>query len=93
MSEVQRFKAALPSGNWPDNPEDLVRCKEGAFVLFTDYERLRQERDKWEALHEEKGRLLAQALEQRAEHLLKGVRLQETVGQLRAELAELGGGG
>lgn len=33
---MQRFKAALPTGNYPGNPEDLVRDDNGAFVLYED---------------------------------------------------------
>ena len=35
--KLQRFKAALTSGNWRDNPENLVRDEYGEFVKFNDY--------------------------------------------------------
>jgi len=37
---MQRFRAALPTGNYPGNPEDLIRDKNGAFVLYEDVKSL-----------------------------------------------------
>jgi len=35
---MQRFKAALPCGAFnPENPEDLVRDKQGEFVFYKDH--------------------------------------------------------
>lgn len=31
---MQRFKASLVTGNWPDNPESLVRDNNGDYVLY-----------------------------------------------------------
>lgn len=36
---MQRFNAALTTGYWPDNPEDLVRDNDGEFVLYKDASR------------------------------------------------------
>lgn len=33
---MQRFKAALTTGNWPNNPEPLVRDDAGEYVLYVD---------------------------------------------------------
>lgn len=33
---MQRFKAALPTGNYPGNPENLIRDSHGDFVLHED---------------------------------------------------------
>lgn len=33
---MQRFKAALVTGNWRNNPEPLVRDDNGDFVLYDD---------------------------------------------------------
>jgi hypothetical protein len=33
---IQRFKAALTTGNWPDNPEPLIRDALGDYVKISD---------------------------------------------------------
>ncbi len=33
---MKRFKAVLTSGNWPNNPEPLVRDRLGDYVKYTD---------------------------------------------------------
>ncbi len=33
---MQRFKASLVTGSWPENPEPLVRDDGGDFVLLQD---------------------------------------------------------
>lgn len=33
--KIQRFKSALTTGYWPDNPEDLVRDEHGDYVLYS----------------------------------------------------------
>ncbi len=33
---MQRFRAALVTGNYPDNPEDLLRDSKGQYVLYVD---------------------------------------------------------
>ncbi len=33
---MQRFKPALVTGYWPNNPEPLVRDDKGEFVLYVD---------------------------------------------------------
>ena len=35
--KIQRFKPALTTGNWPDNPEELVRDDSGKYMLYSDY--------------------------------------------------------
>lgn len=42
---MQRFKATLTTGNYPGNPEALIRDKEGDFVLHKDVQNLIQELD------------------------------------------------
>jgi hypothetical protein len=37
---MKRFKAALTTGNYPDNPEPLVRDVNGDFVKYEDALRL-----------------------------------------------------
>lgn len=32
---MQRFKASLTTGNWPENPEPLVRDENGDYVLHS----------------------------------------------------------
>jgi len=32
---MQRFKASLVTGLWPDNPESLVRDDKGDYVLYS----------------------------------------------------------
>jgi hypothetical protein len=39
---VMRFKAALPTGNYMENPESLVRDVNGPFVKYSDYEEVRK---------------------------------------------------
>ena len=36
MKEIQRFKASLITGNWPNNPEPLVRDDNGDYVKYSD---------------------------------------------------------
>lgn len=36
----QRFNAALTNGNWPNNPEKLVRDDKGDYVLYSEYGKL-----------------------------------------------------
>ena len=33
---MQRFKDSLVTGNWPENPESLVRDDNGAYVKYED---------------------------------------------------------
>lgn len=40
LNQLQRFKAALVTGRWVGNPEPLVRDPNGAFVLWSDVEKL-----------------------------------------------------
>lgn len=35
--KLLRFKASFPTGNHPDNPENLMRDENGPFVKFDDY--------------------------------------------------------
>ena len=35
--KIQRFKPALTTGNWPDNPEELVRDDSGKYMLYSDH--------------------------------------------------------
>lgn len=37
---MQRFKAALPTGNYPGNPEALIRDNNGDFVLYEDVKKI-----------------------------------------------------
>jgi hypothetical protein len=37
---MQRFKAALTTGNWKDNPEPLARDSKGEFVKYEDVQEL-----------------------------------------------------
>ncbi len=36
---MQRFKAALVTGNYPDNPEPLLRDSSGEYILYIDHVR------------------------------------------------------
>ena len=35
-NKIQRFKPALTTGYWPDNPEPLVRDTSGDYVKYDD---------------------------------------------------------
>ena len=39
--KIQRFKASLVAGSWPENPEPLVRDDEGDYVKYADALRLK----------------------------------------------------
>lgn len=43
---IQRFKGALTTGYWPNNPEPLVRCANGDFVKHDDCKALCDEASK-----------------------------------------------
>jgi len=38
---MQRFKASLVTGNWPENPEPLMRDNKGEYVKYNDALRLK----------------------------------------------------
>lgn len=43
--KVQRFKAILTTGNWPDNPEPLMRSETGEYVKHSDLVEALRQRD------------------------------------------------
>lgn len=43
--KAQRFKAVLVTGNWPDNPEPLMRSEAGEYVNYSDLAEALRQRD------------------------------------------------
>jgi hypothetical protein len=90
---VQRFKAALTTGYWPDNPEDLVKDNNGEYVKYSDYAELREAVALYLEIHMDRERSIIHlqdmgSSEQRAKHesIMRNFRKAEST--IRALLSQ-----